>query len=169
MLNIFNFYCCLYYRHETYGNQYRAMFVFSCKVDYSQALRYPLKRSKKEIWKSKKRKKGETSSGESSSTKDPPPPLKDLEEVDPNDPAVIQERQMAEMIELVTNDVVAPSLTKKVRYDLSSMALTEEEKQRSYTEESDLYHPVMCIHCNTKVAVIDREEVYHFFNIVTSY
>lgn len=33
----------------------------------------------------------------------------------------------------------------------------------------DVFHPVMCKICNTKVAVYDSDEVYHFFNVVTSY
>lgn len=33
----------------------------------------------------------------------------------------------------------------------------------------DKFHPVMCKICNTKVAVYDTDEVYHFFNVVTSY
>nr|XP_045583329.1 uncharacterized protein LOC123746098 isoform X1 [Procambarus clarkii] len=35
--------------------------------------------------------------------------------------------------------------------------------------EDELFHPVTCKICNTKVAVYDKDEVYHFFNIVTSY
>ncbi|XP_013781941.1 E2F-associated phosphoprotein-like [Limulus polyphemus] len=34
---------------------------------------------------------------------------------------------------------------------------------------SDVYHPVKCFVCNTEVAVIDKEEVYHFFNVLASY
>ncbi|XP_076320704.1 E2F-associated phosphoprotein-like [Tachypleus tridentatus] len=34
---------------------------------------------------------------------------------------------------------------------------------------SDIYHPVKCFVCNTEVAVIDKEEVYHFFNVLASY
>lgn len=33
----------------------------------------------------------------------------------------------------------------------------------------EIFHPVMCTICNTKVAVYDKDEVYHFFNVVTSY
>lgn len=35
--------------------------------------------------------------------------------------------------------------------------------------EDEVFHPVTCKICNTKVAVYDKDEVYHFFNIVTSY
>ena len=33
----------------------------------------------------------------------------------------------------------------------------------------DEFHPVKCTQCNTKVAVYDKEEVYHFFNVLSSY
>ncbi|KAL0968970.1 hypothetical protein UPYG_G00220630 [Umbra pygmaea] len=33
----------------------------------------------------------------------------------------------------------------------------------------ELYHPVQCTECSTEVAVIDKEEVYHFFNILASH
>ncbi|KAI1320262.1 hypothetical protein EDD11_001477 [Mortierella claussenii] len=37
------------------------------------------------------------------------------------------------------------------------------------TPEDDqdmIYHPVVCEICNTKVALMDQDEVYHFFNII---
>ena len=33
---------------------------------------------------------------------------------------------------------------------------------------AELYHPVRCSQCNTEVAVFDKDEVYHFFNVLTS-
>ncbi len=33
-------------------------------------------------------------------------------------------------------------------------------------EESGPYHPVLCADCNTHIGVRDREEVYHFFNVI---
>ncbi|XP_056152135.1 E2F-associated phosphoprotein [Lampris incognitus] len=36
-------------------------------------------------------------------------------------------------------------------------------------EEEDVYHPVQCTECSTEVAVFDKEEVYHFFNILASH
>lgn len=40
--------------------------------------------------------------------------------------------------------------------------------QRSEAEGAELYHPVRCSQCNTEVAVYDKDEVYHFFNVLTS-
>lgn len=43
------------------------------------------------------------------------------------------------------------------------------EEERSSKEEGvELYHPVRCSQCNTEVAVYDKDEVYHFFNVLTS-
>ena len=35
-------------------------------------------------------------------------------------------------------------------------------------EQQELYNPVQCTSCNTEVAVFDKDEVYHFFNVVES-
>ncbi|ORY06705.1 hypothetical protein K493DRAFT_333018 [Basidiobolus meristosporus CBS 931.73] len=32
----------------------------------------------------------------------------------------------------------------------------------------DVFHPVECNECGTRVAVIDSEEIYHFFNVIPS-
>lgn len=49
------------------------------------------------------------------------------------------------------------------------------QRQRGQTEgergeggEMELYHPVRCNFCNTEVAVYDRDEVFHFFNVLSS-
>ncbi|KAJ1102997.1 hypothetical protein NDU88_000428 [Pleurodeles waltl] len=35
--------------------------------------------------------------------------------------------------------------------------------------EQEIYHPVKCSECSTEVAVYDKEEVYHFFNVIASH
>ncbi|XP_074646580.1 E2F-associated phosphoprotein-like [Tubulanus polymorphus] len=82
-------------RHELYNNQYRAMFVLNCDVDYTQQLKYPVKSKKK------KTKRSDNTDSENS--------------------------------------------------------------------DMDLYHPVKCTECQTEVAVMDKDEVFHFFNVLTSY
>ena len=46
-------------------------------------------------------------------------------------------------------------------------------KNKSFKTESDnaddLFHPVTCNRCSTQVAVYDKEEVYHFFNVLASH
>ncbi|GAB1610280.1 E2F-associated phosphoprotein-like [Argonauta hians] len=78
-------------RHDKYPNQYRAMFVMNCSVDFSQKLTY------------------------SNSSKNP----------------------------------------KKMK--------------QSQDKSKDTYHPVHCNECKTQVAVYDEEEIYHFFNVISSY
>ncbi|XP_023259364.1 E2F-associated phosphoprotein isoform X1 [Seriola lalandi dorsalis] len=36
-------------------------------------------------------------------------------------------------------------------------------------DADEVYHPVQCSECSTEVAVFDKEEVYHFFNILASH
>ena len=47
----------------------------------------------------------------------------------------------------------------------------EKTNKNNSTEENteDLYHPVNCCQCKTEVGVIDKDEVYHFFNVVASH
>jgi len=62
--------------------------------------------------------------------------------------------------------------------DYSNMEVVEtrpviggEEGEQSTTtgEEENSYHPVTCSNCNTRIAVFDSDEVYHFFNVISSY
>lgn len=43
------------------------------------------------------------------------------------------------------------------------------QKQESSQEEEEKLHPVRCTECNTVVGVFDREEVFHFFNVLASH
>uniref|UniRef100_A0A8C6GRL4 E2F-associated phosphoprotein n=1 Tax=Mus spicilegus TaxID=10103 RepID=A0A8C6GRL4_MUSSI len=36
-------------------------------------------------------------------------------------------------------------------------------------EAEEIYHPVMCTECSTEVAVYDKDEVFHFFNVLASH
>ncbi|XP_053191962.1 E2F-associated phosphoprotein [Scomber japonicus] len=36
-------------------------------------------------------------------------------------------------------------------------------------DAGEVYHPVQCSECSTEVAVFDKDEVYHFFNILASH
>lgn len=36
-------------------------------------------------------------------------------------------------------------------------------------DADEVYHPVRCSECSTEVAVLDKDEVYHFFNILASH
>jgi len=90
-------------RHDTYKNQYRAMFVMNCSVVKDEILRYKEQRHKH---------RG------------------------------------------------------KLKGKLVPEAM---ETQQSTAQDSEIYHPVKCSECGTEVAVIDCDEVYHFFDVLTSY
>ncbi|KAI1295619.1 E2F-associated phosphoprotein [Halotydeus destructor] len=57
--------------------------------------------------------------------------------------------------------------------------LTHKEKRRKFTRsergsesigtKNETYYNVNCSVCSTQVAVYDRDEVYHFFNVLSSY
>ena len=34
--------------------------------------------------------------------------------------------------------------------------------------ETEVYNPVHCAECNTEVAVYDKEEIFHFYNVLAS-
>ena len=48
---------------------------------------------------------------------------------------------------------------------------TEENIETAATADpkEELYHPVRCSQCNTEVAVFDKDEVFHFFNVLASH
>jgi len=41
--------------------------------------------------------------------------------------------------------------------------------QAPNTTSDGVYHPVVCSVCNSEVGVYDKDEVYHFFNVLASY
>lgn len=43
----------------------------------------------------------------------------------------------------------------------------DKTKKLIYGEE--IYHPVFCKNCGAQVAVFDKDEVYHFFDVIPSY
>jgi len=46
----------------------------------------------------------------------------------------------------------------------------KKKKANANTEESEeKFHPVKCTECKTVVAVFDKDEVYHFFNVLASH
>lgn len=56
---------------------------------------------------------------------------------------------------------VQPSMKANTRLDSSSIP--------SDCKPEDLFHPVVCSVCNTEIGVIDVEEVYHLFNVLSGY
>jgi len=46
---------------------------------------------------------------------------------------------------------------------------TASESSDGENAEASSYHPVKCQSCGTEVAVYDKDEVYHFFNVLVGY
>ena len=40
--------------------------------------------------------------------------------------------------------------------------------QSNDCDDDEVYNPVKCEECSTEVAVFDKDEVYHFFNVIDS-
>lgn len=51
---------------------------------------------------------------------------------------------------------------KKIKQSCESTAGMEKQ-------EEEIYHPVKCTECSTEVAVLDKDEVFHFFNVLASH
>jgi hypothetical protein len=47
--------------------------------------------------------------------------------------------------------------------------LKTEEPMQAAAADSETYHPVRCSICNTEVAMFDNDEVFHFFNVLSSH
>lgn len=45
----------------------------------------------------------------------------------------------------------------------------KKNKNEPMVDENDMFNPVKCNRCSTQVAVYDKDEVYHFFNVISSH
>ena len=59
--------------------------------------------------------------------------------------------------------------TQKMSFPLKSKKGGRAKKSAGVGGVGDSYHPVSCDTCNTEVAMYDQEEIYHFFNVVSSH
>ncbi|XP_005376998.1 PREDICTED: E2F-associated phosphoprotein [Chinchilla lanigera] len=60
-----------------------------------------------------------------------------------------------------------PDNRKKRRGNKKLRPNQEDPAEQAGAEE--VYHPVMCAECSTEVAVYDKDEVFHFFNVLASH
>ncbi|KAL0169748.1 hypothetical protein M9458_034344, partial [Cirrhinus mrigala] len=58
---------------------------------------------------------------------------------------------------------------KKARQESTTTSTETEMESSAGMDEEEMYHPVKCTECSTEVAVYDKDEVYHFFNILASH
>ena len=61
-----------------------------------------------------------------------------------------------------------PTATNSDPSGFDDMELVDPDKVAN-EDEADWYHPVNCSNCNTRLAMYDSEEIYHFFNVISSY
>ena len=95
----------IFYRHDLYKTQFRAMFVMNCYVVTDEILKYEIKN------KSKKRRK---------------------------------------------------------REGPGKLVPIDKESNEMNDKELETYSPVRCDCCNTELAVFDKDEIYHFHNVLES-
>lgn len=62
-----------------------------------------------------------------------------------------------------------PENRKKKRGHKKMRSNHEDAAQQAETDVEEIYHPVMCTECSTEVAVYDKDEVFHFFNVLASH
>jgi len=67
-----------------------------------------------------------------------------------------------------------PSAQKKTKHKskhrrTEQAADTTTETAADAVSDDDVYHPVVCSVCTSEVGVYDKDEVYHFFNVLASY
>nr|KAF6499858.1 E2F associated phosphoprotein [Molossus molossus] len=62
-----------------------------------------------------------------------------------------------------------PENRKKKRGHKKMRSNHEDAAEQAETDVEEIYHPVMCTECSTEVAVYDKDEVFHFFNVLASH
>ncbi|XP_044520643.1 E2F-associated phosphoprotein isoform X5 [Gracilinanus agilis] len=46
---------------------------------------------------------------------------------------------------------------------------SDSEDSTFQADNEEIYHPVKCTECSTEVAVFDKDEIFHFFNVLASH
>lgn len=164
-------------RHEIYHNQYRAMFVFNCNVDMSERLKFPTKGQKKKNFLRNKRKNRDKQQllqedAQSSLVSCGVPPVQPDCDATPQELVQVDEMEDQETAHRKNDGGHSIASTTKDGTGADSIdkpSSTPKEPFFESSTENEVFYPVTCKICNTKVAVYDMDEVYHFFNIITSY
>lgn len=73
------------------------------------------------------------------------------------------------MMNCVVNKEEILKYKKKVKRSKKMKHSKEIGSIQSNQEEEEVYHPVLCTECSTEVAVMDKDEVFHFFNVLASH
>lgn len=61
--------------------------------------------------------------------------------------------------------------TQRLKYPKAKAGSKKKAKKtlEEVTDPPDEFHPVKCDHCSTEVAMYDKDEIYHFFNVMASH
>lgn len=65
----------------------------------------------------------------------------------------------------ITDKILSQAKTKHQRKSKHGMISTGSDEG---TPNAEILHPVCCSVCSTEVGVFDKDEVYHFFNVIPS-
>uniref|UniRef100_A0A2K6TB56 E2F associated phosphoprotein n=1 Tax=Saimiri boliviensis boliviensis TaxID=39432 RepID=A0A2K6TB56_SAIBB len=66
----------------------------------------------------------------------------------------------------VMNSSINKEDNRKKRWGHKKMRSNQEDAE---TDVGEICHPIMCTECSTEVAVYDKDEVFHFFNVLASH
>ncbi|CAL8303481.1 unnamed protein product [Boreogadus saida] len=141
-------------RHEKYRTQYRAMFVMNCSVKRDQVLRYkalqerrrrPKRRNPRNKGQRRQQEEEEEGEGEGEEQEEGGAPGGAGQELGGGGGG----GRGSALEEAPAPRGGAPG-------------------PRGMAGE-EVYHPVQCSECSTEVAVVDQEDVFHFFNILASH
>lgn len=135
----FSLLCIDCQRHENILNQYRAVFVQNCITRKDRELKY---------------------------RKEPEVSHRQLKKQVLRAKRLAKKRQLKgeENIEQVQEIPTTQSRRSEKPFEYCDNILVEDED----LYEPEIFFPVHCSECDVQVAVMDQEEVYHFFNVAPS-
>ncbi len=117
-------------RHDQYKTQYRAMFVFNCKIKQDEVLKYPLNM---------------------------------MNENREEQPGTSKKKFKKKNFKKEKKEDVVESVD-------GSSNQNNKLEQADLEQQFDVYKPVVCDVCNVEVGVYDdKDELYHFFNVLASH
>ncbi|KAE9420256.1 hypothetical protein Angca_009523, partial [Angiostrongylus cantonensis] len=99
--------------------------------------------------------------------KQPSEKLTTIEEMETD--VVIPEAMFVENCHVKQESLKIEKTGKEKRRERQKMRKIGVDPNEQPVLSEDIFLPVQCAVCSTNVAVLDHEEVYHFFNVLTGY
>ncbi|KAF9355564.1 hypothetical protein BGX34_010405 [Mortierella sp. NVP85] len=84
----------------------------------------------------------------------------------PSSPSVSTSASTSASPSTSSSTTITTTTTITTQPETSGTSSTHHFKPSEDDDTDAIYHPVSCEICNTKVAVVDQDEVYHFFNVI---